>query len=220
MKNIIALAGLSILTFTIASCHKHVLKGEGSIESETRTLQTFSKVEADGSTNITIVKDDEYKAVVTGYGNLIPIYETKIKGDRLILKYKDGYWNVRNQNITVEVHTPYVDKVSINGSGDVELERGFDQDYMEANVNGSGTLHIFNNTYGSFSADVNGSGDIYAITTECNTVNADISGSGTIEVGVVDYLDVRISGSGDVFYRGNPTTSINVSGSGTVQKRN
>lgn len=220
MKNIIALAGLSILSLSITSCHKHVLKGEGNIESETRVLQDFSKIEADGSTTVTIVKDTEYKAIVTGYGNIIPVYETKVKGERLVLKYKNGYWNIRNSNITVEVHTPYVDKVSVNGSGNVELQGGFEQDNLTANINGSGTLDVLNNKYRNFNADVNGSGDIRAASAQCNIVDANISGSGTIEVYVLDHLNVDISGSGDVYYQGNPTTNISISGSGSVQKRN
>src|SRR5690606_29785073 len=128
MKRFTVIMSICILAMGLASCHKHRIKGEGNIVSETRSVGQFAKIEANGSTNVTVVNDDEYFVVVTGYSNLVPIYNTKVKGDRLVLEFKDGYWNVRNDNITVEVHTPYVDKVSLNGSGSIHVGSGYDHD--------------------------------------------------------------------------------------------
>lgn len=221
MKKFATIIGIGILAMGVTSCHKRVIKGEGPDVSETRTLATFSKVEANGSSDVTIVKDSVYMVIVRGYSNLVPAYETKVKGDRLVLEFKDNFWNVKNDNIRVEVHTPYVDKVSINGSGDIYTGSGFVQDHFEGDINGSGNISVSNNVYKSLKADVNGSGTFNSETCEVEDVNTEISGSGDIYVKVSNHLKVRISGSGNVYYRGNPaTTDIDISGSGKVNKRN
>lgn len=210
-----------LLALGFASCHKRGIKGEGNIVSETRTVGEFAKIEANGSTDVTVVADDEYFVIVKGYSNLVPIYKTKVNGDRLILEFKEGYWNVRNDNITVEVHTPYVDKVSLNGSGSIYVDAGYDHERLDANINGSGNVEVARSTFRYMDVFINGSGNFNAETTEVNNVYVKISGSGDAWVYVLDYLRVRISGSGNVYYRGNPgTIDTDVSGSGQVHKKN
>ncbi len=221
MKKFTVFMSVCLLALGFASCHKRGIKGEGNIVSETRTVGEFAKIEANGSTDVTVVADDEYFVIVKGYSNLVPIYKTKVNGDRLILEFKEGYWNVRNDNITVEVHTPYVDKVSLNGSGSIYVDAGYDHERLDANINGSGNVEVARSTFRYMDVFINGSGNFNAETTEVNNVYVKISGSGDAWVYVLDYLRVRISGSGNVYYRGNPgTIDTDVSGSGQVHKKN
>lgn len=220
MKKLLLFATLCALVITTTSCHKNIIRGGGKEETETRIVGEFKKIDVDGSTNVTVVKDNEYHVIVSGYGNLLPAYETRLKGERLHLGYKPGYVNIRNDNIRVEVHTPYVDEVQINGSGNVNVNSGYDLNNFRAEVNGSGDMTISGNFYKEFEAYINGSGTIDAETTEVNRANVKISGSGNMYLRVIDYLDARITGSGDIYYYGNPTAVIEISGSGNVHKRN
>lgn len=208
-----------MVTIGATSCHKRVLKGSGREVSETRVLSSFAKIEANGSTGISVVKDSVYSVIVTGYSNLVPLYETRVNGDRLILQYEERFWNIRNDNIRIEVHTPYVDKVSLNGSGSVTVNSGFEQDNFKADLNGSGNINVKGNKYYVIDADVNGSGDIDAETSIAEESYCRVSGSGNIYVNVNKYLDVNISGSGNVYYKGNPKVKTNISGSGDVRPR-
>lgn len=220
MKKLLSIVAIGMLAISITSCHKRSLKGNGQTISETRFVGDFAKIEANGSTHIVVVYDEEYSVVVTGYSNLVPMFETKIKGDRLILEYKDTYWNVRNDNVTVEVHTPYLDKVTMNGSGNVNVGSGFDQNNFDANINGSGDIAVSGNVYKELNAYINGSGTFTSEYSEANNVYVKISGSGKAYVQAKDYLHVNISGSGDVYYRGDPVIDFDISGSGEVHKRN
>ncbi|MCB9046351.1 MAG: DUF2807 domain-containing protein [Chitinophagales bacterium] len=221
MKKYVTIIAVGILAVCTTSCHKRALRGEGPTVSETRYVGEFSKIEANGSTHIEVVHDDVYSIIVTGYSNLVPVFETKLKGDRLILQFKDFYWNVRNDNITVEVHTPYLDKTSMNGSGNIAVGSGFEQDNFNADINGSGDISVKGNSYKSLYAKINGSGGFSSEYSEADRVEVNISGSGSAYVKANDYLKVRISGSGDVYYRGNPSTlDTDISGSGKVHKRN
>lgn len=221
MKKFATVITICLFALGITSCHKKGIWGEGNDVSETRVVSNFAKIEANGSTHVTVVKDSVYFVIVKGYSNLVPMYETRIKGDRLVLQYDEKYWNVRNDNIRVEVHTPYLDKASLNGSGNVVVGSGFKQDNFAGNINGSGNISVSGNTYFKLEADINGSGDFNSENCEAENVYTNISGSGNIYVKANNHLSVRISGSGDVYYRGNPaTTDINISGSGKVHKRN
>lgn len=221
MKKFTIFMTVCLLALGFASCHKKGIKGEGNIVSETRIVGDFAKIEANGSTDVTVVKDDEYFVIVKGYDNLVPVYNTKVKGDRLILEFRKGYWNVRNDNVTVEVHTPYVDKLSLNGSGSIYMGPGYGHDRLDAHINGSGDIEVAGNTFAYMDVNINGSGSFNSETTDVDNVYVRISGSGDASVLVHDYLKVRISGSGDVYYRGNPgTIDTDISGSGKVHKRN
>lgn len=220
MKKFTVFMSVCLLALGFASCHKRGIRGEGNIVSETRIVGDFTKIEANGSTDVTVVADDEYFVVVNGYSNLVPIYKTKVNGDRLILEFKEGYWNVRNNNITIEVHTPYVDKVTVNGSGNIYVGSGYKYDRLDAHINGSGNIKIGGGIFKYMDVNVNGSGNFNSEEADVNNVFVKISGSGDASVYVIDYLKVRVSGSGDVYYRGNPgTVDLDISGSGNVHKR-
>lgn len=87
----------------------------------------------------------------------------------------------------------------MSGSGKVKIEGGQAE---EANIGQSG------------------SGDFEGINFTAATVKIGKSGSGSTSIGVTESLTVGASGSGNVYYRGNPEKqSIGVSGSSKVIKQ-
>lgn len=203
--------------FLFASCDKERIKGEGAIVTETRNISYFRSVEANGSTYVTIVPDTMYKVVVRGYQNLVPVYETRLSGNRLILEYDDNK-NVRNDNITVEVHCPSSERITLNGSGQVILRPGFSGHSLVTDVNGSGRIDVQGGDFDVIDAEINGSGTVDALDATCGTAYAKITGSGDIYVYVTRYLDATIIGSGTVRYQGNPRIDTHISGSGSVRR--
>ena len=83
-------------------------------------------------------------------------------------------------------------------------------------VSGSGDIVVSGKT-DEFEAAVAGSGDIKAIDLSSKRADMRISGSGGISITVNEEILARISGSGDIKYRGNPRIEdVKVSGSGKV----
>ncbi len=123
--------------------------------------------------------------------------------------------------------------VSINGSGDIIIENII-CNKIETTINGSGNMNagiVANNTettirgsgdieyYGTSSIHtirISGSGDIDSFDLYTEETYIDISGSGNSLVWVETLLDVYISGSGNVTYKGNPDLYIDIPGSGDV----
>lgn len=109
--------------------------------------------------------------------------------------------------------------VSNSGSGDVHIERAECDDFY-ASLSGSGDLKIATGNTEKASFSTNGSGDVSAIGLLAKTVTANTSGSGDVSVFASENLDAKISGSGDITYKGSASNvSKRKTGSGDVYKK-
>lgn len=212
----LALTASSLL---LASCSKETVRGGGAIRTETRAVPAFTNVELGGSSEVTIEYGIASNVTLTGYENLLPIYETKVNGNTLYLQFKPDAYNVKNNNIKVSVTLPALAGMHINGSGKMEA-RNFVNANLAASIDGSGYLFIGNSQYGKVNYSINGSGDIKAAGTTTLEAEVHMTGSGNIELNVTNKLKATISGSGNISYWGNPaTTETQVSGSGKITKK-
>lgn len=220
MKKSIVLVAALFGCIAVTSCRKHFIKGEGATITETRDLAEIDAVELNGSEQLEIISGTENKVEITGYHNLVPVYESKVRNGKLVLQMDDDYINVKNNNIRVKLYTTGVNRIYVNGSGDVDAHENIGIS-MYATINGSGTVTFGENHFTDLDVTVNGSGEINAKDAVSETVYADISGSGDIDVTVTKYLNVKISGSGTVDYWGNPSDGVDtdISGSGKVRKQ-
>ena len=68
-------------------------------------------------------------------------------------------------------------------------------------------------------ASVTGSGDFYGFDLEVNDTDVSVTGSGDAKVVCNVNLKARVTGSGDIMYKGNPKTEdTKVAGSGSIKK--
>ena len=218
MKKLTSIAIISLIT-VISSCGKDSIRGEGSITSQQRILAAFTGVQGNADIKIHIVHGTTASTEVKGYSNLVGITETYVENGKLIVKYKDGYYNVRNSNLELYIVIPELKSIGTNGNGDVWIDGFQDGNSLEANINGSSNINISNSSYDYVTCDVNGSGDIRAAGLIAKIANATIHGSGDIEIACIQNLKARIYGSGDIRYWGDPGLDVQVSGSGNVTKQ-
>jgi len=224
-----------LVCFTAATSHAQRVKGNGKLIENTRQVGDFDALGVSGSFDVFLVKGQEGKVIVNVEQNLEPYLITEVKNGTLKVRWKKGT-NVRTTKSTkVTVHFGDLSGVALSGSGDIvskdpittdELDIAvagsgdinLELDAMEANaaVSGSGDIEL-SGTSKSFSAAVAGSGDIEAYDLQSEKAVLKISGSGTIHAQVSNELIARISGSGNVKYKGNPRIEdVKVSGSGNV----
>ncbi|MCD8080217.1 MAG: DUF2807 domain-containing protein [Bacteroides sp.] len=93
-------------------------------------------------------------------------------------------------------------KISVTGSGDIKI-RDIQSNSVSATVTGSGDIDLSGNASEAIYR-VSGSGDITASNLVTRRVDAQISGSGDIKCHATEFLKGRVSGSGDIGYKGNP----------------
>ena len=85
-------------------------------------------------------------------------------------------------------------------------------------MSGSGNITLDGKT-NNLNNTISGSGGINTYNLETKNANVTISGSGDIKVFCSESLKARVSGSGDIFYKGEPKIKdIKVSGSGKISK--
>jgi hypothetical protein len=105
----------------------------------------------------------------------------------------------------------------VSGSGRVSLHVDVSGD-SDFSISGSGKIEASGKA-DELKTSISGSGKVFASDLEVNKADIHISGSGNAEVNVKDELETRISGSGNVRYKGNPNkVNANSSGSGSVSK--
>ena len=94
--------------------------------------------------------------------------------------------------------------LNIAGSGDIEAEN-LQYTNIFALVKGSGDIDLKNVKATTVMSEVNGSGDISAEKLAATNVVATVAGSGDIVCYASRQLDARVSGSGDIEYKGSPS---------------
>ena len=91
--------------------------------------------------------------------------------------------------------------VGVAGSGDINME--VDTDRLGTTISGSGEA-VLRGRADVHTAIISGSGDIQGYELATKESKITILGSGESQITVSDTLDVTISGSGDVYYKGSP----------------
>lgn len=215
------LKNLSILlVFTgisVFSCRKDSIGGEGSIVTENRTVEAFQKVEFSGEGSVTVLNGPAQTVKIEGYENLVPIFESRVSGNTLVLKYKSNYNNIRNSNIRVTITTPDIKSIFLNGSGNIRTGQHFNGSELSMEINGSGTIFSEASEFAKLHLKINGSGKADVDEIISDHADVTINGSGDIRVLALESLKARISGSGTIRYSGNPeTVDTQISGSGKV----
>jgi hypothetical protein len=208
---------LAAFTATIASCKKEALTGEGAVKTEERSVNSFTKVSTQGSTAIHIVQGANFEVKAKGYANLLPYLKTTVENGVLLVRYENTR-RVRNDNSEVFITMPALTGLSSSGSGDMHAAGEFSGNTsFDVNISGSAHITVEKGAAENFVLRSAGSGnfDSYGFTSQ----NADItiSGSGEAKITVGKKLEVKINGSGRVYYKGDPAIVNNdISGSGKV----
>lgn len=231
MRKIIYLAFVLI---AVSSCKKETgcIRGNGDFVKEKRNTDVFDEVKVDGSLNVFITQDSITSIEVSVESNLKDRLRTDVIDGKLSIHMEGCISRMRETNIYL--HTPNLNSVSLNGSGNISTSNRFNTSSFTSELNGSGKLDLNVDTKDA-NTSLNGSGDIIlrgsTITTSMKlsgsgkidgekflskTANVSVSGSGDVYVAVSDSLSATISGSGKIYYFGNPVVNQNVSGSGKV----
>jgi hypothetical protein len=195
MKQLVTAAVVAF--FMLTSCTKENLTGSGGIQTENRNIAGFTKIDIAGRTGVTITTGSSFKVSVKGYNNLLPAFETKLIGNTLKLGFKTGT-SINNDNTEVNITMPVLAGIISKGSSNITI--------------GSGSTD-------EFAATINGSSEINAFGMQANKAALEINGSGTIRLSVKDLLTAKISGSGVIYYKGNPSVNSSITGSGRLQKQ-
>jgi hypothetical protein len=239
MKKIF-LVGLASLIIFVSGC----ISGTGQFTGpcETGSGNMISKdFEISGFTGVVLevpatlfVTQGPTSLRIEAENNIIELINVGIQGGRLRISSNRCFSKI--QPINVHVSMEDIDSLAISGSGKVigqnkitaeklvlsvagsgSYDLEVDVDEIRTDISGSGKASL-RGSADSHNSVISGSGDIRAFDLITKTSSIRISGSGNGEVHASQQLDITITGSGTVLYKGNAYINQNVFGSGKVRK--
>jgi hypothetical protein len=237
MKKSIQLVVLSVLFFTAIGNSQNRVKGNGKVITEKRTTAGYDEINVSGFFDVVLISGTEGAISIQGEENLLPYIKVEVDGNILKI-YTEKNINIdTKKDIVLTVPFKQISFVSLSGSGDVmskntivsptfkaklsgsgDLTLDVKTTDFEANLSGSGDVVLTGNS-DSFTSKISGSGDVDALNLETKKANLTISGSGDMKVNCSESLYARVSGSGDIEYKGDPKIKdTKVNGSGEISK--
>jgi hypothetical protein len=214
-----------------------VLSFESMAQKERRQVDGFDEVSMGISGDLYLKMGSTISLELEGDDDDLEDVITEVRSGTLVIKYKNSKgWSFGRDRITIYLTMPEISSVSLGGSGKIIGENTIESDDLYLSVSGSGRIELnleaddltqkisgSGNIEVSGSADraeisISGSGNLNALDMEVDHYTVKISGSGKCKINVGDSLEANISGSGSVYYKGDPDKiRSNVSGSGKVK---
>lgn len=216
------------------------IKGNGNTVSINRSVGEYDEIAVSGWFDVDLVEGKEGELILEGEENLLEYIITEVENGKLIIKTEKGV-NLKPSNwedgIHITVPVESINAVSLSGSADIvgkttlkasnfntsmsgsgDITLDLETESMSASMSGSGDMNLSGKT-NNFEATISGSGDIKAYDLIADNVEANVSGSADIKVTAIKMLKARVSGSGDISYKGNPTkVDTKTSGSGDISR--
>jgi hypothetical protein len=242
MKKLIITSIILTLTFSVNAqswWNSKRVKGNGNVITKTRKTSDYDAVSIGGSFDVQLVKGKEGKITLKGEENILKYIITEVKNGTLKVKYKKGV-NIRTtRKLTVTIPYRDIEKVALAGSGDItsagvikatklslsiagsgNMEVSVDSRNIKTSIAGSGNIKV-SGTATELKCTIAGSGNINAYGLRTSTTTAKVAGSGNIKTTVSDEINARVSGSGNIYYKGNPEKINSKSaGSGDIIDKN
>ncbi|MGN7720120.1 head GIN domain-containing protein [Chitinophaga sp. 22620] len=228
---------LVIFGMILTGCARENVYGSGRIVTEERQMERFDGLTIEGPVEIQVRQGQQLPVKIEAEDNVMRLIETHVSGSTLRVKIRNGVNLKRIKPIHVYVQGEQYKKIIFSGSGSLkgpdtiratgftyEINGSADADLkVDANevrmyVNGSGNLRLEGRSNAWYS-EINGSGNVGGRDFQTASADMNVNGSGEQTIWVTDRLDARISGSGNIRYKGAPgTVNVKIAGSGKVIK--
>lgn len=218
MKKLIFFTAMLAVIVLLSGCEKGLFctHGKGEIVSVNVSVPEFIEVEAEGAFDVVVKQGDLQSIEIRGHQNIVDDVSVTVIHDRLEVDMKRGCYT--DYILTVYITTPDINKVVLDGSGDITVEEFDALTQLDLILEGSGNIYGDHN----FPIDnlyflINGSGNIEFVTTAQNIVS-EIEGSGDVHLeGVTTNHEAIIDGSGSFYTYGldSNNTNITIIGSGS-----
>lgn len=208
-------------------------------KSEVRDLPTFTEVGLSTAAKVHITQGSPQKVELRGSEDVLEEIETEVRGEKLIIKHEGSGWFNWSDDDDLEVYITManIEGLSVSSSGKIygenkfktgnvdlsvsgsgKIEASLDAEDMDLSISGSGKIEL-DGTASNIEASISGSGNVDAEDLRARAFKVHISGSGSCKIYAEESIDARVSGSGSVYYKGDPkNVNSSTSGSGRIKK--
>jgi len=191
------------------------IKGEGPKVKEKIKLEKLEGFSLGVPANVYLTKGKQ-QIEIKGQKNIIANIERDVRGGIWKIEFDK---NVKNMSdLEIYITLPDFNKLAIAGSGSIIGEDEFNNlSDLKVSIAGSGDIELEGSAR-DLDISIAGSGDVNLKDLKVGNCEVSIAGSGDCEIHVSEDLKVSIAGSGDVKYKGNPDkVKSSIAGSGDVR---
>lgn len=195
----------------ITSCSKECLNGDGKLVSVQQELEEFDKIFNSSTIDIFITKGDSFSATLKGDSNIVASIDLKVSGKEL--EVNPGSF-CSTQSIRLDLVVPRITKIVNEGTGNIKGNT----DYFDLEIvnDGTGNIELNGQSVNDMKITNEGTGAILMYDLGAKKLTMANSGTGDSFVFVSENLDVTISGTGNVYYKGRPEIISNIDGIGQL----
>ena len=237
MKNLRTLV-LLLLCTTAINAQKRI-KGNGNVVTIERTTDDYKGISVSGFYEVELIDGQEGKLTLKGEDNILDNIQTEVRSGTLHIKSINNKNLVpsRGEGVLITIPVESIDKIRLSGSGkfvgkkilqtddlDIQIsgartiELAVDATQVSIMTSGSSNIHLKGSTK-ALKVRSSGSSNVKAYDLDVDEAKFELSGSSDVETTVNESLTSRVSGSGNISYRGNPQKiDSKISGSGKVSK--
>lgn len=179
---------------------RYGIQGSGKIKTLSVDAPPFHAVNSRGSFDLEIQQGPTNVDIV-GDDNLVEQVNAVVVEGELRLDMKNQAYSTRNP-LVVRISSPKIDSVKVDGTSDVQLKEVITKT-LTLNFLGSVDVEAEGQVE-KLDLHVKGTGDVAARRLRANSATVVLSGSGDITLTALDELVVKLTGTGDVTYYGQP----------------
>lgn len=235
MKTLHAIISSILVVLAFGSCEldNDCISGNGNLVSRDFTIADFNKLAVHGSADVYISKGTTTNLSIEGESNVLDELDIEVNNDVLSIG-EDNCFN-NSEKLKIYLTTNDLQGIYVAGSCDIYSPDQFTSETFTVEIEGLSDIEVnmvseefiaiiagSGNITAEGSADhqsinIDGSGDVNCFDLLGSSASIDIDGSGDIQVNVSETLEVNISGIGNVYYKGNPSITQDISGSGKIE---
>lgn len=228
MKRILIISSVLLCAALCSWQTSKKLKGKGAIITSDRQTESFGAVtiEFPLQANITIQPGATPHVRLSGYENILPRIITHVRKNTLYISFEDdGPWSVTNDKKTIaDIIVPSLSALHMSGAASADImgrieEKEFQLSLSgatDATINDISADRLFMDISGASNVDVkrgsvqkvtfgvSGAANVNAFGLTAGSAVTDISGSATAKVNATNEIDLDVSGTADVIYKGHP----------------
>ena len=207
---------LLVLSLLVAGCHfDRGVAGSGIRTKEKRNIGNFTSITTEGAFDIEVVSQTPASLELEGDDNLLPLVTTEVTNNVLHIKNSQSYSN--RKPIVIKISAPNLEGLSANGAGTIQVS-GLKNEKFGIDVNGAPKITVSGETK-ALQIDANGAANIDTHRLRADRAKVGSNGVSKVEVYAINDLDVTVAGPSTVTYHGNPQVKQDISGPGSIVKK-
>lgn len=223
----------------LASCNlaKKKIRGNGTIQTETRSEKGFQTVDVQGAIKLYVRQDSSYSLKVETDANLMEYVETFMEKNTLVIRPKRGVRLKPSNAVKVYISSPSYRFFDVSGASELIGEgRISSPDELFLDLSGASTARLdikspktgidlsgactakISGETRDLDIEASGASNAYCYMLQSENAAVDLSGASTAEVFASQKLNASAAGASNIRYKGNPAVQQSASGASGVTK--